>query len=42
MNSKQQKTLEAIFAEPIKSTINWADIESLSLSLRSNQSENFL
>jgi hypothetical protein len=33
MNSKQQKTLEGIFAEPIKSAINWADIESLLLSL---------
>lgn len=29
MNSKHRKTLEAVFAEPTKSNIAWADIEAL-------------
>lgn len=29
MNSKQQKTLAAIFADPVNASIAWADIESL-------------
>ncbi|WP_426123549.1 type II toxin-antitoxin system HicA family toxin [Pararhizobium sp. PWRC1-1] len=29
MNSKQRKTLAAIFKEPASGTIDWADIESL-------------
>jgi hypothetical protein len=29
MNNRQRKTLEAVFAEPTKSNIAWADIESL-------------
>jgi hypothetical protein len=29
MNSRQRKTLEAVFAEPTKSNIAWADIEVL-------------
>ncbi len=29
MNSKQRKTLAAIFEEPTSGTIAWADIESL-------------
>ena len=29
MNSKQRKTLEAIFADPVSSSIAWASIESL-------------
>jgi hypothetical protein len=29
MNSKQRKTLEAIFARPVRSGIRWADIEAL-------------
>lgn len=33
MNSKQRKTLEAIFAEPVSATIEWAAIESLSLAV---------
>lgn len=32
MNSKQKKTLEAIFLDPVKSNINWTDVESLLLS----------
>ncbi len=33
MNSKQRKTLNAIFVNPVKSSIPWVDIESLLLSL---------
>jgi hypothetical protein len=33
VNSKQRKTLNAIFNDPIKSNINWSDIESLIMSL---------
>ncbi len=33
MNSKQRKTLEAIFAKPTLSNIAWTDIEKLMLRL---------
>ncbi len=29
MNSKQQKTLAAIFTDPVSAKIAWADVESL-------------
>jgi hypothetical protein len=29
MNSKQKKTLKAIFADPVSGTIEWASIEGL-------------
>ena len=29
MNSKNRKTLEAVFADPVRADIKWADIESL-------------
>lgn len=29
MNSKHRRTLEAVFADPVSGTINWADIENL-------------
>ena len=29
MNSRQRKSMEAVFADPVKSNIAWADIESL-------------
>ena len=29
MNSKQRKTLDAIFADPVSKTMPWNDIESL-------------
>lgn len=32
MNSKQRKTLTAIFADPVSPTVAWADIESLLIS----------
>lgn len=33
MNSKQRKTLVAIFAEPVSASIEWAAIESLLLAV---------
>jgi len=33
MNNRQRKTLEAVFAEPTKSNIAWADIESLLIAV---------
>lgn len=33
LNSKQRKTLEAIFETPVRSDIAWVDIESLFVSL---------
>jgi len=29
MNSKNRKTLEAVFADPVRTDIKWADIEAL-------------
>lgn len=39
MNSKNKKTLTAILQEPVRSDINWSDIESLFLSLGAEVSE---
>jgi len=33
MNSKQAKTLKAVFSEPVSPSIEWAAIESLLLSV---------
>ena len=33
LNAKQQKTLKAIFADPVRSNILWADIETLLAAL---------
>ncbi|BCH11952.1 hypothetical protein MesoLj131c_62100 [Mesorhizobium sp. 131-3-5] len=33
MNSKQTRTLAAVFANPVSGTIAWADIESLLLAV---------
>jgi len=33
MNSRQRKTLEAVFEEPTKPNIAWADIESLLIAV---------
>jgi HicA toxin of bacterial toxin-antitoxin, len=33
MNSKQRKTLDAIFKEPTSGNVAWADIESLLLAI---------
>lgn len=33
MNSKQRRTLELVFADPVSATIEWAAIESLLLAV---------
>lgn len=33
MNSKQTKTLEAIFKNPVSGTIEWADVEGLLIAV---------
>ncbi len=33
MNSKQKRTLAAVFTDPISASIEWKDIESLFMSL---------
>jgi hypothetical protein len=39
VNSKQRRTLEAIFTDPVKPGILWSDIESLLLSLGADKKE---
>ena len=39
MISKHQKTLRAIFADPVRSNIKWADIESLLMALGAERDE---
>jgi hypothetical protein len=39
VNRKQQKTLEAIFEEPVRANIVWKDIETLFLVLGAEVSE---
>lgn len=39
MNRKQQKTLEAVFEEPVRANIAWTDIEALFLVLGAEVSE---
>ena len=36
---KHDKTLRAIFAEPVRANINWSDIESLLVHLKAEISE---
>lgn len=33
MNARQRRTLEAVFAEPVRANLAWADIESLLTSM---------
>ncbi len=33
MNSRQKKTLAAVFADPVSGTVAWADIESLLIAV---------
>jgi len=33
MNSKQKRTLQAIFTDPVKGTIAWSDIENLLIAI---------
>jgi HicA toxin of bacterial toxin-antitoxin, len=37
--SKHQKTLRAIFTDPVQSNIKWADIESLLMALGAERDE---
>jgi hypothetical protein len=39
MNSKQKKTLAAVFSDPLKGTIAWADIERLLVAAGSDVKE---
>ncbi|MEI2609645.1 MAG: type II toxin-antitoxin system HicA family toxin [Candidatus Promineifilaceae bacterium] len=39
MNRKHQKTLEAIFAEPVRANIVWTDIEALLQAVEAEISE---
>lgn len=39
MNSKQRRTLESIFADPVRSDVAWNDIESLMVALGATISE---
>lgn len=39
LNSKHQKTLNAIFENPVKSNISWNDIESMLIALGAEVSE---
>lgn len=39
LNSKQRRTLEAVFARPTRGSIVWTDIESLFLALEANVSQ---
>jgi hypothetical protein len=33
MNSKHRKTLEAVFADPVSGTIDWASVEALLIAV---------
>jgi hypothetical protein len=39
MNMKQRRTLEAIFARPVRSDVKWGDIETLLEALGAQRSE---
>ena len=39
MIGKHQKTLHAIFADPVRSNINWTDIEALLMALGAERDE---
>jgi hypothetical protein len=39
MTGKHQKTLRAIFADPVRSNINWTEIEALLMALGAERSE---
>jgi hypothetical protein len=39
MNSKNRRTLEAVFANPVRSNVNWADVEALIVSAGGEISE---
>lgn len=39
MNSRQRKTLEAIFAKPVPVDLSWAELESLLLAIGAKKTE---
>ena len=39
MTNKHQKTLRAIFSDPVRPSIKWADIESLLMALEAERDE---
>jgi hypothetical protein len=39
MNRKQQRTLESVFARPVRANIDWQDIESLFIALDAEVNE---
>jgi len=39
MTGKHRKTLQAIFADPVRANINWADIEALLMALGAERDE---
>lgn len=39
MNNHQRKTLEAIFARPVPTSLNWNDLESLFLAVGASKAE---
>jgi len=39
VNSRQRKTLEAIFDEPVRACTNWADIENLFIAMGAERDE---
>jgi hypothetical protein len=39
MNRKQQRTLESVFARPVRANIDWQDIESLFIALGAEVNE---
>jgi hypothetical protein len=39
VTSKHQKTLRAVFADPVRANIPWADIESLLIALGAERDE---
>jgi len=39
MSGKHQKTLHAIFADPVRSNINWTEIEALLMALGADRDE---
>jgi hypothetical protein len=39
MNSKQRRTLKAIFAKPTRSDLAWVDVEALIMALGAQRSE---
>lgn len=39
MTGKHRKTLRAIYADPVRSNINWADIEALLVALGAERDE---